>query len=465
MERYRKMTAEMADRLKDVVGEQDVLVQGDEVALYACDEMAVPRPGLPEVVVKPGTTRAVAEVLRLAAGWRVPVTPRGGGTGLSGGAVPRYGGILLSMEKMGRVKEVDRDNFVAVVEAGVPLSTLYEEVESHGLSYPLYPGDRSAYVGGTVATNAGGMKAVRYGTTRDFVRGLEAVLPGGEVIHSGGKVVKCSTGYDLTRLLVGSEGTLAVITEVALRLTVAPRFRDVLLAPFPDLQRAIAAVPELLRRRVPVAGLEFLEQDAVALMEEAGRGEMPFRQHHSFLLVLIEGDSSEEVYRAAGLTGEVCSENGAIDIYVAGSEHARRALLDARSNMYHALKRTGPTDIADVVVPPSRIADFVAEVKRISARHQVPVLAYGHAGDGNVHLHPMGKGMSADEWSARLPLVMKEMYQAGVALGGTISGEHGLGSEKSAYLPLAAGSAEIALMKRIKQAFDPGNIMNPGKVF
>ena len=464
MAQFKPVTGKLLRELKSLLGEEDVLTQPEQRQPYSCDEMPTPRPHLPEVVVKPGDAGAVARVLALANKAAVPVTPRGGGTGLCGGAVPVFGGILLSLERMNRIKEIDEDNFVAVVEPGVPLSDLYQAVERRGLYYPLYPGEKSAHIGGNVATNAGGMKAMKYGVTRHWVLGLEAVLPTGETIRTGGKFVKCSTGYDLTQLLVGSEGTLAVITEVTLRLTTPPGWQEVLFIPFPGLPQAIKAVPAILKQRVPLAGLEFLERDAIELMEKYVGREIPFHEHEAFLLGILEGNSQEEVYQGANQVAEVCSRNGAVDTYIPGSERARRELLEGREKLYHALKRSGPTEIADVVVPLSLITEFVTRVKEISRRYGIPILAYGHAGDGNVHLHPLGRGMEQQEWEANLPRVMEEMYRAGASLGGTISGEHGLGLDKKAYLPIAMSQDQISLLARLKRAFDPNYILNPGKV-
>jgi glycolate oxidase len=432
---------------------------------YSHDEAPIPNPHLPELVVKPRDTMEVTKVLALANEALIPITPRGGGTGLSGGAIPVHGGIVLSLEKMNRIKEIDENNFVAVVEPGVLLKDLYEAVESRGLYYPLYPGEKSAHIGGNVATNAGGMRAVKYGVTRNFVLGLEAVLPTGQILRTGGKFIKCSTAYDLTQLLVGSEGTLAVITEITLRLITPPGWQEVLFIPFPDMHQAIKAVPEILKQAVPVIGLEFLEKDAIDIVEKDLGRAIPFHEHEAFLLGILEGSSKEEVNQSAAHMAEICTRNGAIDVYIPVSARAKRELLEAREKLYPALKRAGPIEVIDVVVPRSQIANFVAMVKDISQRHRMPIVALGHAGDGNVHLQPMGRNMDGGEWRAKLPIVMEEVYRAGVSLGGTISGEHGLGFDKKKYLEIAMSREQIALMSRLKRAFDPNYILNPGKIF
>jgi len=366
---------------------------------------------------------------------------------------------------MNRIKEIDADNFIVVAQPGLRLMDLCQAVEAEGLYYPLYPGEKSAFIGGNVATNAGGMRAVRYGVTRNFVLGLEAVLSTGQIVRTGGKYVKCSTGYDLTQLLVGSEGTLAVITEVMLKLSTPPGLREILWVPFTSLRQAIKTVPEILKLGVPVIGLEFLEKDIIDMIEVYVERKIPFSEHPAFLMVILEGSSSDEVYDSANKIAGVCTRNGAVDVYIPTGERSKRELLEAREKMFPAIRRYDPIEVVDVVVPRSRIADFVSCIKEIAIRYKIPITAPGHAGDGNVHLHLMGRGIDVDDWKAKVPKMMDEIYSAGVAMGGTISGEHGLGYEKKKYLSIAMDDAKINLMRNLKKAFDPNLILNPGKVF
>lgn len=460
-----KVTDMFIQTLAQIVGKKNIIVDHGLMQSYCGDESPTSTPYFPEVVVKPATREEVSRILVLADSERIPVTPRGAGTGVSGGSVPIKGGILLSLERMDRIKEIDADNFVAVVEPGVRLMDFCQAVESEGLYYPLYPGEKSAFIGGNVATNAGGMRAVRYGVTRNFVLGLEVVLATGQVMRTGGKYVKCSTGYDLTQLLVGSEGTLAVITEVILKLSTPPGLREILWVPFTSLRQAIKTVPEILKLGVPVIGLEFLEKDVIDMIESYVEHRIPFSEHPAFLLVILEGNSSDEVYESANKIAGVCTSNGAVDVYIPTGERSKRELLEAREKMFPAIRRYDPIEVVDVVVPRSRIADFVSRVKEIAIRYKIPITAPGHAGDGNVHLHLMGKGIGADYWTVTVPKVMKEVYDAGVAMGGTISGEHGLGYEKKKYLPIAMDKAKIEIMRNLKKVFDPNMILNPGKVF
>ena len=465
MVRYNPTTDMFIQTLVQIMGAKNVVTRRSDMQDYAADESPTTEPHYPEAVIKPANTSEVSRLMALANAEKIPVTPRGAGTGVSGGAVPIRGGIVLSLERMNRIKEIDHDNFVAVAEPGVQLMDFCRAVECDGLYYPLYPGEKSAFIGGNVATNAGGMRAVRYGVTRNFVLGLEAVLATGQVVRSGGKYVKCSTGYDLTQLLIGSEGTLAVITEVTLKLSTPPGLREILWVPFTSLRSAIQTVPRILKLGVPVIGLEFLEKDIIDLIESYVERKIPFSQHPAFLLVILEAGSSDEIYTHANRIAGVCTANGAVDVYIPTGEHAKKDLLEAREKMYPAIRRHAPIELVDAVVPRSRIADFVSRVKEISMRYNIPITAPGHAGDGNVHLHLMGDGIDSASWRKNVPEVLDEIYRTSVEMGGTISGEHGLGYDKKKYLHIAMDDEKIELMRRIKRAFDPNLILNPGKVF
>jgi len=460
--RYGKVTDALIARLTEIVGEKNVLT-GDERENYSRDEAPRPIRFVPEVAVRPENTGSVASILRLANEERVPVTCRGGGTGLSGGAVPIYGGIVLSLEKMNRILEIDRDNFVATVEPGVTLADLFQAVEEKALYYPLYPGEKTATLGGNVATNAGGMRAVKYGVTRHFVLGLEAVLPSGEVIETGGKYVKCSTGYDLTQLIVGSEGTLAVVTRIMLRLIPPPGKTEVLFIPFHSLHEAIRSVPDILQERILPVGIEFMQRDVISMVEQFTGKEIPLHEHEAFLMIIVEADDEDEIHRISNRIGEICLKHGAVDVFVPGSERAKRNLLEAREKCYTAMQHFGILDITDVVVPRSMIAELVERAQEISNEYGIPVIALGHAGDGNVHICLMGKDTDSSE--EKTEELLTRIFEVGVSMGGTVSGEHGLGFAKKAYLPMVSDRSKTGLMKRIKKAFDPNNIMNPGKVF
>lgn len=455
---------EVVERLRTIVGEENVLVGDDIKEEYACDEALTVKPCLPDVVIKPGSTEEVAKILRLANEKRVPVTPRGGGTGLSGGCVAVCGGILLSLERMNKILEIDEENCVAVVEAGVVLADLYKAVEARGLCYPIYPGEESASVGGNVATNAGGMMAVKYGVTRHYVLGLEAVLPTGEIIESGGKYVKVSTGYDLTQLLVGSEGTLAVATKVILKLLPRPKASATLFVPFKDLKAGIRVVPSILKSWVIPVTIEFLEKVGLNAMENYTGKKVPISKRvrdeaEAFLIIVIEGKSSEEALKDAELISDICMKHGAIDVFVPSTEKAGRELLELREKAFYAAREAGATDLVDVVVPRCEIPKFVEQMHEISVKYATVITGAGHAGDGNIHLALFEQDVD------KLSTILKEIYMVGKRLGGTISAEHGIGSEKRRFLLEMEDKAKIELMKRIKKAFDPNNILNPGKIF
>jgi len=463
--RYSNVTPDIIRELSAIVGRDGVSTKKHDLEDCSHDEMPVAEPHPPEVVVKPGDTQSVAQLLKYANDNRIPVTPRGAGTGLSGGCVPLYGGIVLSLERMNRVLEVDADNFVAVAEAGATLSDICREVEKRGLYYPLYPGEMTATIGGNVATNAGGMNAIRYGVTRQNVLGLEAVLPTGEIVNTGGRFVKCSTGYDLTQLIAGSEGTLAVVTGVILKLIPRPTIKEILFAPFNDLQDAVDAVPEILKLQIVPTGIEFMQRDIIEIVESYMERELPHHEHDSFLMVTAEGDSESEVYDYFREVENICRRHGAVEAVVPGGPRARKRLLEAREKFYHALKRYAPMEVIDTVVPRSRIARFVKRVGEISAEHGIPVIVYGHAGDGNVHLHPVSRGMDRGEWERRLPPLMSDIYDAAASMGGAVSGEHGIGFSKRAYFLKYTDPAVIGSMRSVKRAFDPNDILNPGKLF
>jgi len=455
---------EILQKLTAIVGRKNVFVGDDISEEYGHDEALTVKPSLPEIVVKPQSTEEVVKILKLANEKRIPVTPRGGGTGLSGGCVPVFGGVLLSLERMNRILEIDTENFVAVVEAGVILAELYKAVQAHGLYYPIYPGEETATIGGNVATNAGGMRAVKYGVTRHFVLGLEAVLPTGEIIKAGGKYVKVSSGYDLTQLLVGSEGTLAIITKVILKLLPRPQATTTLLVPFGELRNGINVVPIILKSGIVPVTIEFLEKLGFDAVENYTGKKVPLNnkvrnEAEAFLLIIVEGKNSEEAFRNAESISEICIKHGAIDVFIPSREKAGRELLEMREKIYYAARDAGATDLLDIVVPRGEIPKFVEQIHEISEKHGTVITGAGHAGDGNIHLAIF------EQDSLKLAKITKEIYIVGETLGGAVSAEHGIGYIRKKYLLEMEDKNKIELMKRIKAAFDPNGILNPGKIF
>ncbi len=462
---YGKVTEEILLSLKEIVGEENVLTDKESLESYSTDETPLGLKVPPEVVVKPESTEQVSRVLALANERRIPVTPRGRGTGLCSGAVPIYGGFLLSLERMNRIIEVDEDNLMAVVEAGVILSDLKGEVEKRGLFYPGDPGEKKASIGGNVSTNAGGMNGVRYGNTRRYVLGLEAVLPSGKVLDLGSKTLKRSTGYDLMQLIIGSEGTLAVVTKVIVKLLKLPEIFTTLYVPFNDLHDAARAVSEILREKMTPTAMEFAERDAILEAEKHTGKSMPSHDSEAYLIIRIEGETEQDLYREAEGISELCLKNNAVDVIVADTKEKQDRIWDIRSVFYDAIVKSRIAQIGDAAVPPSQIPEYVRRVKEISRDYGVRILCYGHAGDGNMHVHPLKDGLSDEDWAEKAPRVMERLYTEAAALGGTVSGEHGIGYAKKRYLPISIDEEQLRLMREIKRLFDPNNILNPGKIF
>lgn len=454
---------DVAEFLTPVVASERVLTGAAIDDDYSHDEALTATPQRPAAVVLPETTDEVASILRVANEQGIPVTARGSGTGLSGACRPVEGGIVVSFERMNRVIEIDTENFVAVVQPGVTLAELDEVTAKHGLVYPVYPGEYSASLGGNVATNAGGMRAVKYGVTRHHVIGLEAVLPTGEVIRTGGKFVKASTGYDLTQLIIGSEGTLALVTEVTVRLYPRHEHQATVLAPFTSLDAVTAAVPKIVGSGVGPLILEYIDMltmsatcDQFGL--ELGIPEEVKSTAFAYLVVMLESSHQDRLDEDTQVVAEHLAALGAIDVYVLPSGAAAQ-LIDAREKAFWLAKANNANDIVDMVVPRAAIPEFMNEVSALAQQHGAWIAGCGHAGDGNVHLAVF---QSDDAVRATL---MHELFAHGMKLGGTISGEHGIGTEKKRYFLELEDPVKIDLMRRIKAAFDPAGILNPGKLF
>jgi len=464
MTSYGKLTDDIVERLISIVGPENVLRDDEAKDRYGRDETEdyfFP----PEAVVKPADTAQVSAVMALASAHRIPVTPRGAGTGLSGGALPVHGGISLSLERMDRILEIDTQNAQAVVEPGVTTQRLQEEVARVGLYYPPDPSSRgSSHLGGNIAEGAGGPHAVKYGVTKDYVLGLEAVLTSGEIIRTGAPVLKNATGYNLTQLLIGSEGTLAIVTRIILRLIPLPQLRKVVLVAFPTLESAAAAVAKIFQHGIVPAAVEFLERAAVRVAEERQGKKFPNGDAAAQLLIEVDGNDENTLQQEILAIAEVVQNAGAVDVLLAEDRQKVEDVWTLRRGIGEAVKSISPYREEDTVVPRAELPRLVKGVKEICTRYGITSICYGHAGDGNVHVNILKDRLDDQTWNATIENAVREILALTVSLGGTISGEHGVGFAQRPYLPLALGPVERRLLREIKRTFDPLDILNPGKI-
>ena len=451
---------EVLTALIDAVGHANVS-HGDGISEdFGHDEALTVAAVAPAYVARPADTAAVAALVAIAIEHRVPITARGSGTGLSGACTPRPDSLVVSFDRMDAILEIDTENHVAVVQPGVTLAQLDEALAPHGLAYPVYPGEYSASLGGNVATNAGGMRAVKYGVTRHQVLGLEAVLPTGEVIRTGGKFVKATAGYDLTQLIIGSEGTLALVTEATLRLYPRAPHTATVLAPFPSLNAVTHAIPRIVASGIGPMILEYIDTVTLgAITAHVGLDlGIPTEVRETalaYLVVMMEQNSDDRLDEDVAGLAEQLSDLGAIDVYVLPGA-AAASLIDAREKSFWVAKANNADDIVDIVVPRASLPEFMERVAAIASGSGSWIAGCGHAGDGNVHLSVFQSDPVARD------RVLHELFAEGLRLGGAISGEHGIGRAKQAHFLELEDPVKLALMRRIKTAFDPNQILNPG---
>lgn len=450
-------------RLKEVAGDR---FKDDPESLVTHSYDATPMlQAMPDGVIYPESTEEVSAILRIANEHGVPVIGRGAGSNLCGGTVPVRGGLVVAMTRMNKLLEIDTDNLTATVQAGLNTKEFHMAVERLGLFYPPDPSSMSvSTLGGNIMENSGGLRGLKYGTTKDYVLGLEAVLPSGEVIRTGGKLYKDVAGYDLTKLLVGSEGTLAIVTEATLKLLPAPKYKKTMLALYRDIYAAARTVSKIVGNRIIPSTLEFIDNPTLRVVEEYNKIGLPVDME---AVLLIEQDGMDEasVGRDIEVISRICREEGAAEVRIASNEEEAEKLMTARRTALSTIARIRPTTILeDATVPRSKIADMVHAINRIAGKYDVFICTFGHAGDGN--LHPTCATDARDkEEIHRVEEAFAEIFDAAIQLGGTITGEHGVGAVKAPYLEWKVGAAGIEVMKAIKKALDPNNIMNPGKMF
>ena len=467
---YNKLTPALAEKLRAVVGEGRFQAGGSVREEYSHDEMPIYGRCLPEAVCLAESTEEVSAILKLCYEANVPVTVRGAGTGLVGGCVPIAGGVVLSTMRMNKILSYDMNNLVVHTQPGVRLCDLAADALAHGLMYPPDPGEKTATVGGNVSTNAGGMRAVKYGVTRDYVLAMTVVLPDGTVMKLGKTVCKTSSGYSLLHLMIGSEGTLGVITELTLKLVPKPRMDVSLILPFRDIATAIASVPAIKLANLDPQSIEFMERDIVdSSAAFTGNAVFPTvvggKEAGAYILVTLVGDSESELEGKMDRLGEVAEKAGAYDTLVVWTDGLKKDVWAARSAFLTVIEaETKLLDEMDVVVPVDRIAEFLVYTHDEAVKQGVTVRSFGHAGDGNLHIYCCSNDLEEDEFKRRVKALMDRCYAKCTEFEGQVSGEHSIGHAKKEYLRESVGETAYGLMSAIKQVFDPKGILNPGKV-
>lgn len=451
-------------KLIDIVGASWFKDDMEALVSYSYDATPMQQ-ALPDGVIFPSTTEHVSEILKVANANRIPIVGRGAGSNLCAGTVPLEGGLVVVMNRMNKLLEIDTDNLTATFQTGLNTKQFHLEVEKRGLFYPPDPSSMViSTLGGNIMECAGGLRGLKYGTTKDYVIGLEAVLPSGDIIRTGGKLYKDVAGYDLTKLLVGSEGTLAIVTEATVKLIPAPKYKKTMVAMYKDIYAAARSVSAIVGNRIIPATLEFLDNATIRVVEGFNKIGLPVEME---AILLIEQDGLDETVVEKDIVEivRICKEQGAVEVKMAADAAEAEKLMLARRSALSTCARIRPTTILeDATVPRSKIADMVIAINEIAKKYDVQICTFGHAGDGNLHPTCTTDARDADEIH-RVEMAFEEIFEAAIQLGGTITGEHGVGVMKAPYLEWKVGAAGIELMKGIKQAFDPNNIMNPGKIF
>lgn len=460
-----KLKPHIITSLKDVAGDEYVFTDAENIDKCSRDEtedFSFP----PDVVVKPATAEEISKILKLANENLIPVYTRGGGTGLSGGALPVHGGIVISMERFNKILEVDEHNFQAVVQAGVITQVFQEELERAGLFYPVDPASRgSCFIGGNVAECSGGPRAAKYGVTRNYILGLEFVTPTGEIIFTGSRTIKNVTGYSIAQLLCGSEGTLGIVTKIVFRVLALPKHKMILLIAYNNVKDCISSVAEIYRSGVNPAALEFLTKDAIKASENQLGKSFPNSDAEAQLLIELDGNNMDVLNSDVQVIADTVEKFSAADIILAEDRGKMEELWALRRSVGEAVKSISTYKEEDTVVPRAKLPELLQGIMNVSKKYNIRIISYGHAGDGNLHVNILKEKLSDEYWNTNVKLAIREIFEHTVALGGTISGEHGIGYSQKEFLSIALSKEEIQLLKNIKKTFDPNNILNPGKIF
>jgi glycolate oxidase len=464
---YKRISVEDIEYFKKALGAGSVFVDEATLEKFSHDETDGVK-FAPEVVLKPVSVEEISAILQYCNQQLIPVCPRAAGTGLSANSLCVYGGVMLSIEKLNRILKVDERSLQVTVEPGVITEVLQNAMQEKGLFYPVDPSSRgTSFIGGNVACNSGGPRAVKYGVVKDFVLNLEVVLADGNVIWTGSNTLKNSTGYNLTQLMVGSEGTLGIITKIVLKLLPYPKFNNVMLAPFKSMEDASAAVSAIFRAGIIPSCIEFMEREAIEyVMNFLGDITVPLSEDtRATLLIEVDGNDMEAIAKDCERIYEVLTQFEVGDILFADSEAQKADLWRMRRNIAYAVKRTNITVEEDTVVPRADLPELLAHIKAVGKKYNFRSVCYGHAGDGNVHVRILKDALSDDYWKTELPKGIREIFKKVVELGGTISGEHGIGWIQVPYMDIKFNDLQLDLMRKIKKVFDPNSILNPGKIF
>lgn len=461
------ISIQVLDKFKEILGADYVLADEENLKHYGHDETERLL-YLPQVVLKPQSTEEVSRIMQICNAEKLPVTPRGGGTGLSGGALPQLGGVLLSTERLNRILDIDERNLQVTTEPGVITEVLQDAVKEKNLFYPPDPSSKgSCFIGGNIAENSGGPKAVKYGVVKDYVLNLEVVLPSGEIIWTGSNVLKNSTGYNLTQLMVGSEGTLGIVTKIVLKLIPLPKYDLLMLAPFASVEKASEAVSAIFRAGFTPSALELVEINALKIVSEmVDSHSLPVGEDiEAHLIIEVDGNNMDVLMQEMEEISVLLADFEAGEIFFADDAQQKEELWKLRRRVAEAVKMQGYTIEEDTVVPRAELPKLIKGAKALGAKHDFKVVCYGHSGDGNLHIRINKEGQPNSFENPEMTAILEDLFKLVHSLGGTISGEHGIGLVQKKYMPIIFNEAQLNIMRGIKRAFDPNNILNAGKIF